>query len=80
MLTVRKSGANEYARGNCTVSGDVSLAMARHSGGAAATATESNCSAAVPEVLMRETPTVVCVALLFVAPLTRSWKRVQNCL
>jgi len=72
MLTVPKSGANEYARRNCTVSDDVSLAVASHSGGAAATATVSDCRAAVSEALMRETPNVHCVALLFVAPLTGS--------
>jgi hypothetical protein len=69
MLTVRKSGAREHARGNCTVSDDVSPAVARQNGGAAATATESGRSAVVSEGLMRETPTVLRVALLFVAPL-----------
>jgi hypothetical protein len=78
MLTVRKSGANEYARGNYTVSDDVSLAVARHSGGAAATATDSDCSAAVSEALMHETLTVLCVALTFVAPQTCSWKRFRT--
>ena len=70
----------KYAHGNCTVSYAVSLAVARHSSGAAETATESDCSAPVSEALMRETPTVLSVALLFVPPLTRSWKRVQECL
>jgi len=59
MLIFFKSDANEHARGNCTVSDDVSLAVARHSGGATTTATESDCSAAVSEALMRETPTTV---------------------
>jgi hypothetical protein len=47
MLTDRKSSANEYARVNRTVSDVLSLAVARHSGGAASTATENDCSAAV---------------------------------
>jgi len=52
MLNVRKIDGNEHARGNFTVSDDVSLAAARHRGGAAAKATMSDCSAADSEALM----------------------------
>ena len=72
MLTVRRSGVAAEARGNCTTSDDALLAVARGSRGP----TLSDCGASICEALLRETSMVLCVALLFVAPQTRSWKRV----